>query len=80
MTEQEIQDFINSSEARKTFQDTPCVAQERIAFDIAVRETIKRILKLDFCTCGNPSGKGEAQIVYEDIMYFCGDCGKQVKK
>lgn len=39
----ELQEFINKSEARRTFQGTPCFAQERLAFDSAVRETIKRL-------------------------------------
>jgi hypothetical protein len=39
----ELQNFINNSEARKTFQGTPCFAQERLAFDSAVRETINRL-------------------------------------
>jgi len=41
--DEEIQDFINKSEARRTFQGTPCFAQERLAFDSAVRETIRRL-------------------------------------
>ena len=41
--DEEIQEFINKSEARRTFQGTPCFAQERLAFDSAVRETIRRL-------------------------------------
>jgi hypothetical protein len=39
----ELQNFINNSEARKTFQGTRFFAQERLAFDSAVRETINRL-------------------------------------
>jgi hypothetical protein len=39
----ELQEFIDKSEARKTLQGTPCFAQERLAFDCAVRETIQRL-------------------------------------
>jgi hypothetical protein len=42
-TGEEINDFINKSEARRTFQGTPCFAQERLAFDSAVRETLSRL-------------------------------------
>jgi len=42
-SDDELQDFINKSEARRTFQGTPCFAQERLAFDSAVRETINRL-------------------------------------
>jgi hypothetical protein len=35
---------------------------------------------VEFCTCGNPSGEGNIQMVnYEELLYFCCDCGKQVQ-
>jgi hypothetical protein len=32
-----------------------------------------------FCTCGNPSTEGSFSMVDDDMIYFCGDCGKQVQ-
>lgn len=36
--------------------------------------------EVTFCTCGNPSGEGNIQMVNdEDLLYFCCDCEKQVQ-
>lgn len=42
-------------------------------FDVSVNE-------VEFCTCGNPSGEGNIQMVNdEELLYFCCDCNKQVQ-
>lgn len=36
--------------------------------------------EVEFCTCGNPSGEGNIQMVNdEELLYFCCDCNKQVQ-
>ena len=36
--------------------------------------------EVEFCTCGNPSGEGNIQMVNdEEMLFFCCDCGKQVQ-
>ena len=41
--------------------------------DVSVNE-------VEFCTCGNPSGEGNIQMINnEELLYFCCDCNKQVK-
>ena len=36
--------------------------------------------EVEFCTCGNPSGEGNIQMVNdEEMLYFCCDCNKQVQ-
>jgi hypothetical protein len=36
--------------------------------------------EVEFCTCGNPSGEGNIQMVNdEEMLYSCCDCNNQVQ-
>ena len=36
--------------------------------------------EVELCTCGNPSGEGNIQMVDDEkMLYFCCDCGKKVQ-
>ena len=44
------------------------------------RLTLLGVNEVEFCTCGNPSGEGNIQMVNdEEMLFFCCDCGKQVQ-
>ena len=57
----EVQNFIDKSEVKRTFQGTPCFAQERLAFDSGFRNCINWLREINKSTPDNKKD-GEAEL------------------
>ena len=61
---------------RKWNADNP---DDAIVSEDVAEASGKRIDTKEVCTCGNPSGDGDCHFEgFEDLIYMCSDCGKQV--